>query len=102
MSLGFNLQSLAVAPLVLLALAYSAWVLMPGSLRRALALGMARQRWLGRIPAIARAARAPAGCGCDGCDRSAIATDTGKTGDTLGGAINAPQVVRVVRRRPTA
>ena len=85
-------QTLAVAVLVAACAVYSAWALMPASLRRGLACRLARLGWVGRLRAVARAARGPVGCGCDGCDRSVLATGAGEAGRA--------QVVRVVPRRP--
>lgn len=65
------LQSLIVVMLVTGCTAYAAWTLMPSAARRALAVALLKLS----IPAaltstLQRAAKAPSGCGCDGCDRA--------------------------------
>jgi hypothetical protein len=87
-------QLLAVAPVVAACFGYSAWALMPAALRRRLAIVLSRVRWIGRLPSVARAARASGGCGCDGCDRSAVAQKP-----TADDAVNRTSVIRIVPRQ---
>jgi hypothetical protein len=82
-------QALAVIPVVAACSVYTGWVLLPATLRRKIATLLARSRWIGRLPAIARAASEPVGCGCDGCDRSASGP----------GAERGESVIRIVPRR---
>ena len=70
--MDFNTQALVVAPVVAACFVYAAWSLMPGTLRRRLAIALMRMPWVGQIPFVVRAAQKPLGCGCDGCDRSAL------------------------------
>jgi hypothetical protein len=67
---GDEVQTLAVALIVALSFVYAAWTLMPRRWRQALAQRLLRWPGLGRLAAVQRAARAPAGgCGsCDSCD----------------------------------
>jgi len=63
------MQNLIVALIVAGCTVYAAWALMPSALRRALALRIQHWPWpqfVGRH--VRRAAQAPTGCGCDGCD----------------------------------
>ena len=102
MNLHINPQVLLVAPLVAACFVYSAWTLVPAAWRRPLATLLARMPWLARLPAITRAARAPTGCGCDGCDRSTApmpqAAQTAQTAQAPGSV----SVIRIVPRRPAA
>jgi len=63
------MQDLIVALIVAGCTGYAAWVLMPSALRRTLAQGALRwplpQALASRLR---RAAAAPTGCACDGCD----------------------------------
>jgi hypothetical protein len=67
-------QSLIVAALVIACSTYAAWTLMPAAARRGVALSLLK---LPLHDALARRLRKHAveasGCGCDGCDRSAVA-----------------------------
>ena len=89
--MSITLQTLAVIPLVMACGVYSAWALMPAAPRRRLAVALGRLPWARRVPAIARAAREPVGCGCDGCDRSTLAG--GPRRERAG-------VIRIVAQRP--
>jgi len=66
-------QSLIVALIVTACGTYAMWTLMPSAARRWLA-GWALKLPLPTLLAapFERAARASAGCGCDGCDRSEL------------------------------
>lgn len=66
------MQTLIVTVLVAGCSAYTLWTLMPAGARRALAAGMLRIPHLPRRieTRLQKAAQAPFGCGCDGCDRS--------------------------------
>jgi hypothetical protein len=67
-------QYFLVALLVLACAAYATWTLMPATLRRRGAAALAPLPWP-RAAArwLAGQAAPAAGCGCDGCDRSALA-----------------------------
>jgi ferrous iron transport protein B len=71
-------QGLLVALLVTGCCLYAAWTLMPSAARRALARALLKLP----LPAplakrLGRTAKASAGCGCDGCDRSEVKPATG-------------------------
>jgi hypothetical protein len=70
-------QSLVVAVLVIACSAYAAWSLLPAAARRSIALSLLK---LPLHDALARRLRKhavePSGCGCDGCDRGAVAKPT--------------------------
>jgi len=65
------MQTMIVALLVLGCAVYATWSLMPSALRRAVARSLLRhplpEAFARRMR---RAAAAPAGCGCDGCDHA--------------------------------
>ena len=88
-------QTLIVAALVAACSVYVVWALMPSTLRRAVAVLLARQPMLARWGALRRAAAQPdGGCGCDGCDKSA--KPAGRAVDGIRGSA----VIRLVPRRP--
>ncbi len=63
------IQNLVVALIVLACSSYAVWTLMPSALRRALAQRALHWPWPDALAArVRRAAKAPTGCGCDGCD----------------------------------
>jgi hypothetical protein len=63
------LQNLIVALIVAACTGYAAWVLMPSAWRRALAQRLQNGPWPERVASrLRRAAQAPTGCACDGCD----------------------------------
>lgn len=63
------MQHLVVALIVAACAVYAAWVLMPSALRRRLAQRVQHWPWPGFLGSrLRRAALAPTGCGCDGCD----------------------------------
>lgn len=64
------LQNLIVALLVLGSTGYAAWTLAPKALRRRIATALLRHPRLASLPALQKLARAPGGCGCDGCDHA--------------------------------
>ncbi|HZE90996.1 MAG TPA: hypothetical protein VE029_04680 [Rhizobacter sp.] len=73
------MQELFVALMVFACTAYAVWSLLPRTLRRELA--QRAEHWpLPRPLAsrVKRAAQAPSGCGCDGCDgKSPVAPPAG-------------------------
>jgi hypothetical protein len=63
------MQDLLVALIVAACTGYAVWVLMPSALRRAIAQRVQHWPWPSAISRrLRRAAQAPTGCGCDGCD----------------------------------
>ena len=65
-------QWVVVAVLVAGCGAYAAWTLMPAAARRRLATAAVERHWpLEQF--WRRHARAPSGCGCDGCDAAPLA-----------------------------
>jgi hypothetical protein len=63
------MQEFLVALIVVACTVYAAWTLMPSALRRALALRLQHWPWPPLLArSVRRAALAPTGCGCDGCD----------------------------------
>jgi hypothetical protein len=90
-----NFQLLVVVLLVALSFAYAAWTLMPLVLRAALARGLLRlpsPDFL-RQPLLA-AANARPGCGCSGCDKAPVATQS-----TGGGTLSGQAQPLVFHRR---
>jgi hypothetical protein len=72
------MQTLIVALVVTGCCIYAAWVLMPSALRRSLAQRMQHWPWPGVLgKRVRRAALAPTGCGCDGCDAKPAAPKGG-------------------------
>ena len=72
------LQSMIVAVLVIGCAAYAAWSLRPAAGRRALAGALLRLPLPVALAARCRkAAAAPSGCGCSGCDRGGAVPPTG-------------------------
>lgn len=66
------MQELLVALIVLACTVYAAWTLMPSALRRAIAQRLQHWPWPPLLArSLRRAALAPTGCGCDGCDAKA-------------------------------
>jgi hypothetical protein len=96
------LQTVLMLLLVVACTVYSAWALMPAALRRKLAMALMRWPWTATLPAINRAATAPTGCGCDGCDRAAPATKkdgpTHVAKNTPGPLAAGSSVIRIVPR----
>ena len=77
------LQSMIVAVLVIGCAVYAAWSLMPAAGRRALAGALLRLPLPEALAARCRkAAAAPSGCGCSGCDRGGATPPTGAAQDT--------------------
>ena len=67
-------QNLAVALIVGACTVYALWSLMPAAARRAVATHALRLPLPSVLAAPLRRAAKPAqGCGCDGCDRAAVA-----------------------------
>jgi hypothetical protein len=63
------MQDLIVALIVSACAGYAVWVLMPAAARRAIARRVVGWPWPEAIgKPLRRAAQAPTGCGCDGCD----------------------------------
>ena len=68
-------QTCIVALVVGACLAYAVWTLMPAAARRGAASALLGLPWPTTVAArLRRAARAPSGCGCDGCDRAPAAS----------------------------
>lgn len=81
------MQNLIVAVIVAACTGYAAWVLMPSALRRTLAQSALRWPWPQAVAGrLRRAATAPTGCSCDGCDTKPKA------------APGAAQPIRIQRR----
>jgi hypothetical protein len=65
------MQSLAVFAVVSFCFVYAAWTLLPQVARRALAKGLLRLPLPQQLAfTLRKAASAPAGCQCSGCDRA--------------------------------
>jgi hypothetical protein len=74
-------QYLVVALLVFACVAYATWTLMPAALRRRSAAALAPLPWPRAAARWLAVQAAPAtGCGCDGCDRSALAVPKASAG----------------------
>ena len=85
------IQKLLVALIVAGCTAYAVWVLMPSTLRRSLAQRALKLPWPQAFASkLRRAAAAPTGCACDGCD-----------GKPAKPAANTPQPIRI-HRQPKA
>ena len=103
--MDFNTQTWVVAPVVAACFVYAAWSLMPGTLRRRLATALMRMPWVGQIPFVVRTAQKPLGCGCDGCDRSALRNDPKASPTSVsknGSGSGLASVIRIVPRRPAS
>ena len=67
------IQTLTVALIVVACAAYAAWSLLPAGARRRIAASALRLPLPARLARrVGAAAQAASGCGCDGCDRSAL------------------------------
>lgn len=65
-------QTVLVALIVAACVVYAAWALMPAAGRRGIAGALTKLPLPeGLARRLARAAKAPGGCGCDGCDAPA-------------------------------
>lgn len=63
------MQNLLVALIVAACAGYAVWVLMPSAWRRGLAQRVVGWPWPRLLATpLRRAAQAPTGCGCNGCD----------------------------------
>jgi len=83
------MQTLIVALVVAGCSLYAVWVLMPSALRRTLAQRLQQWPWPDALARpLRRAALAPTGCGCDGCDAKPATP-------------GAPQTIRLHRRPRT-
>ena len=86
-------QYLVVALIVIGCAAYAGWTLMPAALRRRSAAALATLPWPQAVARWLAGQAAPGtGSGCDGCERSTLATPKATTG--------APIPVTFHRRPP--
>ncbi|MEP7302284.1 MAG: hypothetical protein ABI699_12210 [Caldimonas sp.] len=86
------LQSLAAALIVAACAAYAVWTLMPAGARRGIALAVLKLPLPAALAGFMRRHAVPAsGCGCDGCDQSALKAPR-----------PGAQTIRIHRRLPKA